>query len=144
MAGIDRREAAAPDEGERLLRFPHLDVAILDGVVYTTTGGLLPLGPLAGAVAACWRLPPYHDGTLGTVTARSMIIVVSGASSHRLAIEHTPSAGTSRHADVRASRQIEKQVAGFNLLAMRARPAAASAGYPGPVACPPVIDADAG
>lgn len=136
MTGIDEGTATVSnDGGRRFLRFPHLDVAILNGVVYTTTGGLIPLGPLADASASRWRLPPDDDGPAGTVTARTMIVVVSGAGSHRLTVEHTPSGW--------ASRQMDKQVAQFNLLATRARPTAIG-GCPEPVLSLPAVGADVG
>jgi hypothetical protein len=116
--------AAEPLDLElRLTRFPHLDVAIMDGFVYTTTRGLSPLGPLATATALSRRLParlesaqPGHSYP-GTAPAREIqrtaVAVVSGQSSHQLVIDHNATSFTVR--------QVESQVAQFNVLAGAAR-----------------------
>lgn len=116
-----------PDEGfdreNRLLRFPHLDVAVLDGVVYTTTRGLSPLGPLAGATASSRRLPVTAEaagatGWMGNGTIQKMertaVAVVSGLCSHQLVIDHNSTSSTAQ--------QVERQVAQFNVLAVAAQP----------------------
>lgn len=116
-----------PDEGTdletRLLRFPHLDVAILDGFVYTTTRGLSPLGPLAGAAASTRRLPIPAEaaGAAGWIgngaiqkMERTAVAVVSGPCSHHLVIDHNATSSTAQ--------QVARQVAQFNVLAVAARP----------------------
>ena len=115
-----------PDEGfdleSRLLRFPHLDVAVLDGVVYTTTRGLSPLGPLAGATASSRRLPVTAEAAgaacwMGNGTIQKMertaVAVVSGLCSHQLVIDHNSTSSTAQ--------QVERQVAQFNVLAVSAQ-----------------------
>ena len=116
-----------PDAGhdleDRLLRYPHLDVAILDGFVYTTTRGLSPLGPLAGAAASCRRLPIPAEaagaaGWMGSGALQEMertaVAVISGLCSHHLVIDHNSTSSTGA--------QVEWQVAQFNVLAVAARP----------------------
>jgi hypothetical protein len=121
VAAIPGAVAAGPKAEERIIRFPHLDVAILDSMVYTTTCGLFLLGPLASAAAASKLLPPQAERPgqpdrlmAGDASAeRTAIAVVSGQSSHRLVIEHTSADWTPR--------QIAKQVAEFNVLALQAQ-----------------------
>jgi hypothetical protein len=121
VTGTSEGKTAKPSADERIIRFSHLDVAILDGMVYTTTCGLFLLGPLASAAAASKLLPPQAQQAgrpdrpmAGDASAeRTAIAVVSGQSSHRLVIEHTSADWTPR--------QIAKQVAEFNVLALQAQ-----------------------
>jgi hypothetical protein len=112
------------------VRFPTLGIAVLDGAVYVTKGGLHRLGPLVGARAAVRRIPPrlvrkgfMSQVVLGSAPAekveRVAIAVVAGGSAHKDVVENTWAAGFGSAGGVSA--KAEREAQDFNVLVGQAR-----------------------
>jgi hypothetical protein len=114
-------DAKRRNEQGRPVRFWGVGVAVMDGEVFDTTGGLRHLGPLAGAHADVIRLPPEIQRT----SFASQVILGNPEVTERGWVKITITVGGQAHQRLKRSqgkgddlyRRLNKQSEKFNILA---------------------------